>query len=204
MNKPIVRTGVVAVWIIVGVVVASAAESPLPSPTATVRTALDALVGRPVDIAPWAYAWRADLTVQEKPEAYFIPRRLERMDKVYRTAFSEMPEEERKSINYQMPELLEPLLPPPEGDLLAGLLWTGRLDDYRVELHWPASLQEFPSPEDVEVRTFPTAYGWFGWSKDRILDKPTVVGGSTYMDLPVQAFHEDSGACLQRWKGLVL
>jgi hypothetical protein len=60
------------------------------------RTELDRLVGQSVDIAPWAYSWRADLAVQEKPEAYFIPRRLERMDRVYRTAFYEMPAQELK------------------------------------------------------------------------------------------------------------
>ena len=37
--------------------------------------------GQPVDISPWAYLWRADREVQEMPEAYFIPRRLEREDK---------------------------------------------------------------------------------------------------------------------------
>src|SRR5574340_1483307 len=101
----------------------------------TMATAdLDGLVGQPVDIAPWAYGWRADRAVQEKPEAYFIPRRLERMDKVYRTAFHEMPQQELKSKYYDMPELLKPLLPKPNGRLQAGLLWTGRLADYQVVL----------------------------------------------------------------------
>ena len=172
MNKPIMQMGVVAVWAVIGIVVASAAESPGLSPTA--KTELEKLVGQSVDIAPWAYAWRADLTVQEKPEAYFIPRRLKRQDTVYRTAFSEMPEQERKSPHYMMPELLEPLLPAPQGELLTGLLWTGGLADYQVELQWPAHLQQVPSLGAVEVRAFPTAFGWFGWSKDQILDKPKV------------------------------
>ena len=49
------------------------------------------LVGQPVDIAPWSYGWRADRAVQERAEAYFIPRRLERIDRVYRTAKEALP-----------------------------------------------------------------------------------------------------------------
>ena len=64
-----------------------AADSPSGSPAKPMPVAeLDKLAGQPVDIAPWTYAWRADRAVQEKPEAYFIPRRLDRIDKVYRTA----------------------------------------------------------------------------------------------------------------------
>ena len=55
------------------------------------KVQLEAMAAQPVDIAPWAYAWRADRAVQEKPEAYFIPRRLERIDKVYRTASTALP-----------------------------------------------------------------------------------------------------------------
>src|SRR5665647_2799143 len=108
MNQRITRAGVVAVLAMLSAGIASAAESSGLSPAATETTKLDKLVGQPVDIAPWAYAWRADLAVQEKPEAYFIPRRLERMDKVYRTAFYELPEQELKSIYYQMPDVLKP------------------------------------------------------------------------------------------------
>ena len=132
---------------------------------------MDKLVGKPVDIAPWAYAWRADLAVQKQPEAYFIPRRLDRIDKVYRTAFDALPQPELKSIYYDMPDLLKPLLPKPKGQLLAGLLWTGGVADYRVELHWPA---EIPSPEAVEVRVYPTSFGWFGWTVDKTLSNPIV------------------------------
>ena len=137
------------------------------------KAGLDRLVGEPVDIAPWAFAWRADLAVQAKPEAYFIPRRLERLDRVYRTAFTALPPEELKSLYYNLPDLLSPLLPKPKGGLLAGLLWTGKLAEYQVELHWPAGAQ-IPSPEAVEVRVYPTSYGWFGWTVDKILSQPEV------------------------------
>ena len=91
------------------------------------KAELDELAGQPVDIAPWSYVWRADREVQETPEAYFIPRRLERIDKVYRTASSALPPDQLKSIYYDMPDLLKPFPPSPSGRLQAGLLWTGGL-----------------------------------------------------------------------------
>ncbi|MHB8971735.1 MAG: hypothetical protein ACYC3X_01815 [Pirellulaceae bacterium] len=174
MNARIMQLRVMAVLAVVSVGVASAAESAALPPTALDRAELDKLAGQPVDIAPWAYAWRADLAVQEKPEAYFIPRRLERIDKVYRTAFAALPEQELKSIYYDMPDLLKPLLPPPSGRLQAGLLWTGGVADYRVELNWPATALKIPSPEAVEVRVYPTSYGWFGWTVDQVLSNPEI------------------------------
>ncbi len=136
---------------------------------------LDKLVGQPVDIAPWAYLWRADRAVQEKPEAYFIPRRLDRIDKVYRTAATALSPHQLKSSNYaNQPDMLKPFPPQPKGRLQTGLLWTGGLHDYKVELHWPAGLEKIPSPEAVEVRVYPTAWGWFGWTVDAILRNPEV------------------------------
>jgi len=130
-------------------------------------------VGQPVDISPWAYSWRADRAVQEKPEACFIPRRLERLDRVYRTAIDALPPDQLKSIYYDQPDLLKRLPPAPEGTLLAGLLWTGGLVDYAVELEWPADAPA-PDPGQVEVRVYPTAFGWFGWTVDKILAGPAV------------------------------
>jgi hypothetical protein len=135
---------------------------------------LDRLVGQPVDVAPWTYVWHADRAVQEKPEAYFIPRRLERIDKVYRTAFTALPPQQLKSICYEMPDLLKPLPPQPKGRLQSALLWTGGVSDYRVELLWPAEAPKIPSPDAVEVRVYPTSFGWFGWTVDKILSKPEV------------------------------
>ena len=129
--------------------------------------------GQPVDIAPWAYAWRADRAVQEKPEAYFIPRRLERIDTVYRPALAQVGAAALKSEHYDMPDLLTPLPPKPSGRLVAGLLWSVRLADYRVELCWPEG-QDVPSPDAVEVRVYPTAFGWFGWCNDEILGQPEI------------------------------
>ena len=135
---------------------------------------LDKLKGTSIDISPWAYEWRADRDTQETPEAYFIPRRLERLDKVYRTALPVLGEN-IKSIYYNQPDMLEPLLPPPTGELLAGLLWVGGVSNYRVELRWP-DCKAIPSPDNMEVRTYPTAWGWFGWTVDKILIGPEISG----------------------------
>ena len=149
------------------------ASGPAASDLGSTVVSLDKLQGQPVDIAPWAYAWRADQAVQEKPEACFIPRRLERIDTVYRPALGRVGAAGLKSQHYDMPDLITALPPKPRGRLLAGLLWSVRLADYRVELCWPAG-QEVPSPDAVEVRVYPTAFGWFGWCNDEILGQPEI------------------------------
>jgi hypothetical protein len=173
MNKHFTQLALLAVVAFLAIGLASAAEPPGSPATPMPNADLDKLVGQPVDIAPWTYAWRADRAVQEKPEAYFIPRRLQRIDKVYRTARTALPPDQLKSNYYDMPDLLKPLPPPPKGRLQAGLLWTGGLSKYQVELHWPADV-EVPSPESVEVRVYPTSFGWFGWTVDKVLAKPQV------------------------------
>lgn len=167
------QTGLMAMLAVANLCVAATSEPNSPALPAK-STGLDKLVGEPVDISPWAYAWRADRTVQERPEAAFIPRRLERMDQVYRTAFSELPQEKLKSIYYDMPDLLKPLPPKPAGRLLTGLLWTGGVAQYRVELVWPSGAEKIPSTEAVEVRVYPTSFGWFGWTVDKILSHPEI------------------------------
>ena len=170
MNRRIVRLATITFLFLTSFAVASAAfES-----TAIENDVLAGMVDKPIDISPWAYTWRADSAVQEHPEAHFIPRRLERIDKVYRTAFSALPPSELKSLYYNMPDLISPLLPPPEGQLHAGLLWIGGLTDYQVDLLWPEAVGDLPSSESVEVRGYPTSFGWFGWTVDTILSNPEV------------------------------
>jgi hypothetical protein len=151
---------------------ADTATARRPKPMTTAE--LDQLVGQPLDIAPWTYAWRANRKVQEQPEAYFIPRRLERIDKVYRTAITALPPDQLKSIYYKLPDLLKPLPPAPKGQLQAALLWTGGVTKPQVELRWPADVKDIPSPDAVEVRTYPTSFGWFGWTVDQILRNPEI------------------------------
>ena len=130
--------------------------------------------GMQVDITPWTYEWRADRATQPKPEACFIPRRLDRLDKVYRTAYTSLSQQDLKSIYYDQTDLLNPLLPKPKYPLQVGLLWTGGLVDYHVELQWPANAKNIPSPDQVEVRSYPTSFGWFGWTVDRVLSNPQI------------------------------
>lgn len=160
-----------AVWLMSWNFAVAADSADAGSTKAMTIAELDSLVGQPVDISPWAYLWRADRVVQEKPEACFIPRRLTRIDAVYRTARTALPPDQLKSLFYKLPDLHKTLPPPPKGTLQTGLLWTGRVNDYRVELHWPADVREIPSPDVVEVRVYPTAFGWFGWTVDKILTK---------------------------------
>ena len=61
MNQRIIRIRAAAMLALVGCGVAAGEE----------KVGLDKLVGHPEDFASWAYAWRADLAMQEKPEAYF-------------------------------------------------------------------------------------------------------------------------------------
>jgi hypothetical protein len=174
MNKPVIQSAILSLLTTaVGVLHAADVSSGLSGVTPNAQ--LDPMVGQPVDIAPWAYVWRADRAVQAQPEAYFIPRRLERMDKVYRTAYHAMSARELKGdYGQNVPGLLNPLLQKPNSPLQTGLLWVGKLSDYRVELHWPTSGQQVPAPEAVEVRAYSAHYGWFGWTVDEVLSKPQV------------------------------
>jgi hypothetical protein len=185
MNKRIMLLAVLAM---LGTRAVFAEESSGVPPTITAKTELDKLNGQPVDIVPWVYSWRADRAVQDKPEAYFIPRRLDRIDRIYRTAYAALSPDRLKSIAYQnQPDLLKPLLPKPAGSLHAGLLWTGRVRDYRVVLQWPENVQHIPSPDAIEVRAYPTSWGWFGWTVDQILKDPKISADRrtwTYKSVP--------------------
>ena len=145
---------------------ARAAEPPKPE----VLPDLDKLVGQPADLAPWAYAWRADRTVQEKPEAYFIPRRLARLDTIYR------PDVPRpRGAGWRGTELgIKTRLPAPKGALHSALLWETRVPFTRIELHWPADGRPIPPAEAVEVRIYSGHHWWWGLQADWTLAAPQV------------------------------
>ncbi|MBR5767726.1 MAG: hypothetical protein IKX86_03510 [Clostridia bacterium] len=125
--------------------------------------------GGPVDLAPWAYLWRADRDIQDRPEADFIPHRLKRLDTIYRTHLEVLGPDQAKTLCYSnQPDMLEKFLPKPENPLLTGLLWVGGITDYSVELEWEDAV---PAEADIEVRTYPTVWGWFGWTVDRLMTK---------------------------------
>ena len=133
----ITRTASVAVLVTLGLTLAAwAAEPPKPEAPAD----LDKLVGQPADLAPWAYAWRADREVQEKPEAYFIPRRLKRLDTIHRP---DVPAP--RGAGWRGTELgIKTRLPAPKGALHSALLWETRVPFTRIELHWPADGRPIP------------------------------------------------------------
>jgi len=55
----------------------------------------------------------------------------------------------------------------------------GEPDAVSGELRWPAEDQDIPSPDTVEVRVYPTSFGWFGWTVDTVLSNPVIsqIGG---------------------------
>lgn len=136
------------------------------------------LVGTPVDMAPFGYLWRRDREIQEQPEAYFIPHRLKRIDTCYRTAKADLGEERLKPWCYVQNDIMADFLPAPAHPLLTALLWVGGMTDYNVELVWEDGIT--PDLADIEVRTYPTAWGWFGWTVDKQL-KRTEVKGNTWI-----------------------
>ena len=161
---------------------------------------LDHLVGQPANVSAWAYAYRADLPAQEKPEAYLIPRRLERLDNVYRPLCLWFAQPGLKERLPQPPyaHLLSlkqvaeegAMLPPAQGTLQAALLWEARMHLNRLELHWPDAAA-VPAVEQVEVRVYPSPYGWFGWQKDQRVTAPPEISS----DRQTWTYHGD-------WNGI--
>ncbi len=159
---------------------------------AAAQAAGENLVGRPAELSAWAYAYRADRKVQDSPEAYLVLRRLERLDQAYRPLSLLLSQESEKK---QVPKppysfLLScqtigeqgAMLPPPAGVLQSALLWEGRMRLNRMELHWPANAPA-PPPQSVEVRVYPSPYGWFGWQRDQQVTVPPEISsdGSTWV-----------------------
>jgi hypothetical protein len=177
----------------VSAIIALVSLSVGPSVYAEERAEFAELTGQPAELSAWAYAFRADTPVQEKPEACFVLRRLERLDRVYRPVSALLSDgNSKKGMPWPSQEgdwqLLPKetvwkngaLLPPPRGELKSALLWEGRMHLKRLELHWPKG--QTPRRENVELRVYPSLYGWFGWQSDeRVLVEPEIsVDGSTW------------------------
>jgi hypothetical protein len=178
MNACTKRTSL-AVLLALGLakVPAWAAEPPRPE----LPPDLDKLVGQPVDLAPWAYAWRADREVQERPEACFALRRLELLEKRFRLGKVEVAPgkwvdlADRKGGAFTAAQAggEGPMIPSPKGELHAVALWEAPVGFTRIELRWPKD-GRIPPPEAVEARYYPARNGWFGIVWDRLLGKPQV------------------------------
>ena len=172
----------VAVLVALGLALAARAAEPAKPET---PPDLDKLVAQPADLAPWAYAWRADREVQEQPEAYFIPRRLAHLEKTYRKADTEptiqiAPDKwstfDQAKFVKSRSQSEGPMIPAPTGALQAALLWEWPVLWRQIVLQWPKDKGNIPSPEAVEVRFYPpTADGfWFAVCWDRLAGKPEV------------------------------
>jgi len=180
MNADTRRTSLAALVALSLALTAGAAEPPKPETLPD----LDKLVGQSVDLSPWAYAWRADCAVQEKPEAYFIPRRLKRLDEVYRTIASrptETDQDKKRVAEYKGMDLL----PAPKGRLLSALLWLAPVPAQRIELRWPEG-SAVPPADTLEVRVYPSKTGWFGAVRDAVLPAPAVSADGRTLTYPNQ------------------
>ncbi len=144
-------------------------------PATAAQFDLENLAGQPAELSAWAYAYRADRKVQDPPEAYFVRRRLERLNQAYRPLSLLLSQQSEKKQSPNPPYSVFPscrsvgeqgaMLPPPDGVLQSALLWEGRMHLNRLELRWSGPV--VPSQESVEVRVYPSPYGWFGWQRDQ-------------------------------------
>lgn len=110
------------------------------------------------------YVWRADRGIQEKPEAEFIPRKLARLDTVYRPASALLLSDAEKAkaqilanqLGHKMVVDHGPMLPAAAGSLRAALLWEPRVNLSKIEIEW--GFQEGFEDFDYSGR----AAAWFG------------------------------------------
>jgi hypothetical protein len=186
-NQCMRRIGLMGLLLSLGIV---------PGVVAAEKPDVAKLVGQPAEVSAWGYAYRADLSVQEKPEACFILRRLERLDRAYRPVNLLLSQGNEKT-GIPWPKLDSDwqllskkdvwehgrMLPAASGILKSALLWEGRMHFNRLELHWPTKGQAAPLPQSVELRVYPSWYGWFGWQSDeRVTVKPEIsADGSTWV-----------------------
>jgi len=103
-----------------------------------------ALEGQPVDVAPYAYKYRADTPEENDPE----------------TAWLRSPDGQNKWVR---PSSVSPNT---EEWVLSGLLWEGRVPIKSVELRWPANSAHVPPPEACILRLFSSQFPWWGGEPD--------------------------------------
>lgn len=130
------------VWALVVVASAFAAGRLAASETGAID--LEALVGQPADIAPSAYAYRADRQPDANPPESWIML----------MQYANLP-------FTQPPDVTHPAIK----QVLCGLLWEEVRKVRRIELSWPAGTQSQPSPEEMTLSYFDTtdntAHTWW-------------------------------------------
>jgi len=155
------------------------------SAIAAILSEREEMVGQPAELSAWAYAYRADRKVQDRPEANYVLRRLARLDNAYRPLSLLLSQPSEKKLAPEPPYSFFPscrsvgqegaMLPQPEGVLQAALLWEGRMHLNRLELAWPSKGSAVPPRESVEIRVYPSPHGWFGWQRDQQVTTPPEV-----------------------------
>lgn len=149
MRNNMISTGLTILWIVTGIATApaeqssgaqSAARKPL-SPLAATTTA--AREGRPADIAPSAYLYRADRKPEENaPESWLAMMR-----------YAGMPL--NKPADVSVPAVKQ---------VLCALLWEEIRPIRQLELTWAADAKNRPTPEELTVTTLDnqgTASSWW-------------------------------------------
>ena len=151
------------------------------------------LTGQPAELSAWAYVYRADLPVQEKPEAGFILRRLERLDQVYRPVCLWLSQESEKQALADA--AIRIALSPKGGKGRSDAAAAQRSATVGVAMGRAHAVQSLgtelakerstvPQRGSVEVRVYPSPYGWFGWQKDQQVTVPPEIsadGGHTWV-----------------------
>ena len=118
---------------------------------------LAALVGQPVDIAPSAYAYRADRSAERNPpESWLLLMQ-----------YANLPLNQPVAVNH-----------PALGQVLCGLLWEEVRPVRKVELSWSEGQPSRPSPDDLVLAYFDatdgTAHTWWNPRTIKEAGKPEV------------------------------
>ncbi len=134
---------------------------------------LDELAGRPADIAPSAYQYRADRKAEDNPPESWI----------LLVQYAGLPY--TKPVDRTAPAIKK---------ALCGLLWEEVRPLRQVELSWPADAKNRPAPDELTLAYFDgaddTAHTWWNPRKVREADKPKVsADGLTYVyTIPVDTW----------------
>jgi hypothetical protein len=125
---------------------------------------LSGLVGKPADVAPSAYLYRADRKAEENPpEAWLLLMQ-----------YADLPFD--KPLDAGAPKLKK---------ALCGLLWEEVRPVRRIELRWPAEAKNRPAPDDLVLAYFDgadnAAHTWWNPRTIKEAARPEVsAGGSLY------------------------
>ena len=149
MRNNIISTALTILWIVTGITMAPAEQSPRAQSAATeplsplAATTMAAMEGQPADIAMSAYLYRADRKPEENaPESWLAMMR-----------YAGMPLNKPADVNA-----------PAIKQVLCALLWEEIRPIRQLELTWAADAKNRPTPEELTVTTLDnqgTASSWW-------------------------------------------